>query len=707
LPDPVRVETDPPRIVLEPSAAALRAAERAELTGRELGVMWTFEDPPLDYWAESYDFEATPEWLERVRLASVRYGASFSGSFVSPNGLVMTNHHCARECIEANSTGETDYVEAGFLATTRARELECPGLYLDQLVGTEDVTERVHAASPPGALPEEAGEARAQTAADIEEECSAETEHQCQVVALYHGARYHLYEYRRFAPVKLVFAPELQAGFYGGDPDNFTYPRYTLDVSFVRAYQTGGERPAQTAEHYFRWDATGADENELVFITGNPGTTSRLITVAQLLYEQEYRHPFLIQLLDGQHALLEAIASRGEEAELSVRQQMFEIENTLKAYRGQFAGLRDTLLIGKKIRWERDLRERVAAVPSLQSEFGDVWDRMADMQRRKMALSARLNVANAQLAGAPHLSFASQLAAYITEMALPEAERSEQLRGDAGQQVENALRTPTAVDPELALQLLTLHLEIARRWLDRDDPLQAALFADDGEPPADAARRLIRATQVLDIDFRDRLMRGGPDSLAASDDPLLRFAHTAGALYDTLDARWASLVAEEAVQKERLARVALAAAESSFPPDATFTLRIADGVVARFPFNGTVAPAVTNYFGMYARSAAFGNEMPWSVPAAFERNRARIDLATPLNFVSTNDLTGGNSGSPVIDSEARIVGLAFDSNLDLLPGVFVFDTTTGRAISVHSAGILEALRDAYGARALVAELTAR
>jgi hypothetical protein len=257
------------------------------------------------------------------------------------------------------------------------------------------------------------------------------------------------------------------------------------------------------------------------------------------------------------------------------------------------------------------------------------------------------------------------------------------------------------------LHLLTLHLEIARRWLDRDDPLQAALFADEGEPPADAARRLIRATQVLDIDFRDRLMRGGPDSLAASDDPLLRFAHTAGALYDTLNARWVSLVAEEALQKERLARVALAAAERSFPPDATFTLRIADGVIARFPFNGTVAPAVTNYFGMYARSAAFGNEMPWSVPAAFERNRARIDLATPLNFVSTNDLTGGNSGSPVIDSEARIVGLAFDSNIDLLPGVFVFDTTTGRAISVHSAGILEALRDAYGARALVAELTAR
>jgi hypothetical protein len=233
------------------------------------------------------------------------------------------------------------------------------------------------------------------------------------------------------------------------------------------------------------------------------------------------------------------------------------------------------------------------------------------------------------------------------------------------------------------------------------------LFADADETPEAAAERLIRSSRVLDIDFRDRLIAGGPDSLAVADDPLLAFARDAAVLYDSLETRWAELTADEAAQKERLAAAALAAADASFPPDATFTLRIADGVVARFPFNGTVAPAVTNYYGMYGRAAAFGDQMPWTVPPAFARNRARIDLATPLNFVSTNDLTGGNSGSPMIDREARIVGLAFDSNIDLLPGVFVFDTTTGRAISVHAAGILEALRDAYGARALVTELTAR
>jgi hypothetical protein len=706
-PAPVPVETVPPHVVLEPSAAELRAAERARLDGRELGRMWTFEDPPLAYWAEAYEFEPTPEWLERVRLASVRYGEFCSGSFVSANGLVMTNHHCARACIEANSTAETDYVEAGFLAATRARERDCPGLYLDQLVSTEDVTARVHGAAPPGGTPQEVAAARAEAAAAIEEECAEETDHQCQVVALYHGARYHLYEYRRFAPVKLVFAPELQAGFFGGDPDNFTYPRYTLDVSFVRAYEPGGERPARTADHYFRWDAEGADEDELVFITGNPGTTSRLITVSQLLYEQAYRHPFLIQLLEGQRSLLQGIAAQGEEAAQSVRQQLFEIENSLKAYRGQYAGLRDTLLVGRKIRWERELRERIAATSSLAAEYGDVWLRMADLQRRKMVLSPRLNVANAQLVGAPHLSYAAQLAGYITEMSKPESDRSEQFRGEAARRVENALRTPTAVNPFVAHQLLALQLAIARRWLAPDDPLVHGLFADAEETPEAAAERLIRSSRVLDIDFRDRLIAGGPDSLAVADDPLLAFARDAAVLYDSLETRWAELTADEAAQKERLAAAALAAADASFPPDATFTLRIADGVVARFPFNGTVAPAVTNYYGMYGRAAAFGDQMPWTVPPAFARNRARIDLATPLNFVSTNDLTGGNSGSPMIDREARIVGLAFDSNIDLLPGVFVFDTTTGRAISVHAAGILEALRDAYGARALVTELTAR
>ncbi|MGH7506486.1 MAG: S46 family peptidase, partial [Longimicrobiales bacterium] len=493
----------------------------------------------------------------------------------------------------------------------------------------------------------------------------------------------------------------------GGDPDNFTYPRYALDVSFVRAYEAGGERPARTGDHFFGWDSDGAAEDELIFITGNPGTTSRIITVAQLLYEQEYRHPFLIQLLEGQRALLRDVAAAGPESEQEVRQDLFEVENSLKAYRGQYAGLLDTLLVGRKIRWERELREKVASVPTLEAEYGDVWDRLADVQRRKMALSPRLNIANLQLVGAPHLSYAGRLSNYVTEMAKPLDARAESMRGEAVRRTEAVLLTPTAVDSTIASRLLKLQLEIARRWLAPGDPLLRAVFEDPKETPEQAAVRLTNESRVLDVDFRDRIIRGGADSLAASDDPLLRFARVAAPLYAQLTEQWAKLVAEENIQAERLAAALLAAAGERFPPDATFTLRIADGVVQRYPSNGTVAPPVTSYYGMFGRAADFDNEMPWTLPETFEERRDRIDLATPLNFVSTNDLTGGNSGSPMIDRQARIVGVAFDSNLDLLPGTFVFDTTTGRAISVHARGIIEALRDVYGARALVRELTGR
>jgi hypothetical protein len=663
--------------------------------------MWTFEDPPLAYWADAYEFEATPEWLERVRLASVRYGEVCSGSFVSPNGLVMTNHHCARECIEANSTGETDYVEAGFLAATRAQERECPGLYLDQLVSVDNVTSRVHGAAPPGGTPQEVAAARAQAAAAIEEECGEETDHRCQVVALYHGARHHLYQYRRFAPVKLVFAPELQAGFFGGDPDNFTYPRYALDVSFVRAYGAN-DQPASTP-HHFQWRSEGATEDELVFVTGNPGSTSRLITVAQVLYEQQYRHPFLVHLLEGQRTLLQEMAETSPEVAQQVRQQLFEIENSLKAYTGQLAGLRDTLLVGRKIRWERELRQRVAADPQRAQRFGDLWDRMAALQAKKLEVSPRLNVANKQLIGAPHLMFAGQLVTYLRESAKPEAEQSAEFRG-AAQQIRTMLESPSPVDDALGAKLLAIQLGIATRFLSREDPLVRDLLRP-GESADEAASRLVRESRVLDPVFRSELLAGGSAAAQASTDPLIRFALVAEDAYPRLMKEWQETVAEEDVQNARLAEALFAVYGTGQPPDATFTLRISDGVVQGYPYNGTLAPAHTTIYGLYGRAAAFANEMPWTLPPNFEKANDRVDMSKPFNMVSTNDITGGNSGSPVIDREARVVGIAFDGNIEQLPNEFVFRTDAGRTVSVHSAGILEALRSVYNAAALVTELT--
>lgn len=688
---------------LQPTPGALQAAENVQLTGTELGTMWTFENAPLDYWREKYGFEATPEWLEHVRLSSVRYGRFCSASFVSPNGLVMTNHHCARRCIEGVSTAEEDLVESGFYAANRSEERVCPDLHLDQLVSTEEVTSRVQGAVPAGASATEATDAMAAERERIEEECRSSTGLECQVVSLFHGGQYHLYRYRRFAPVKLVFAPDLDAGFYGGDPDNFTYPRYTLDVAFVRAYDSDGETPASTP-NYFKWSPAGARDGDLVFITGNPGSTSRQITVSQALYEQYYRHPFTIHFLETQRDFLVWLGGTSPEAERNVRDRLFSIENSIKAYSGQYAGLQDTLLMGRKIKWERELRQRVDADASLRAQYGDLWDRMARVQAEKIRVAPRLNINNPNFVGSNEVRTAAELVRWIEAMAQPEESRPERYRGSQAAEVEQMLRSPSQPNLEVSKRLLAIRLELAQRWLQPDDPFLRRAF-EPNETPAAAAERLLNSTRVGDAEFRASLMQGGIEALNSTDDPLLRLVREMVRTHDRLQPRLAELNAEEAVQNERLAHALFAVYGTQLPPDATFTLRISDGVIAGYPYNGTVAPSKTTFHGVFDRSASFDNKRPWALPELFGRRQGAFDLATPLNFVSTNDITGGNSGSPIIDREARVVGIAFDGNIEQLPNEFLFRTETGgRTVAVHSVGIMEALRQIYRATDLVAEI---
>ncbi|MFQ5677883.1 MAG: S46 family peptidase [Gemmatimonadota bacterium] len=689
---------------LLPSPAARRASQQTRLEGLETGTMWTFENPPLSYWDSTYGFRPTSEWLEHVRLSSVRFGEICSASFVSPNGLVMTNHHCARECAEAVSDATHDHVQAGFYADSRQREILCPGLYLDQLVRISDVTDRIKGAARAGMADEAAVAAQDSAARAAEAECEADSGHTCQVVTLYHGGQYQLYEYRRYAPVKLVFLPELQAAYFGGDPDNFTYPRYDLDVAFVRAYEADSTTAAATP-HYFRWNPEGAAEGELVFITGNPGTTSRLATVSELMYEQRFRHPFILTILEGQRTLLQSIASRGPQAARAVRDNLFSVENSLKAFRGQLGGLRDTTLIGRKMLWEREFRRRVEGDPRLAAEYGDAWERMEAIQRDKFRLAPPLNVNNPDFLGGPYESVAGTLVTYLHEMAKPETERSAEFRGEELAKREALLRQPQRPDPEVAESLLALRLEIAERFLPADDPFRSLAFRA-GETPAEAARRLISGSRLMEVGYRQRLLEGGPGSLEGTGDALLGLATHMAGVYPELASRWEATTSAEQVQEERLADALFATFGTDVPPDATFTLRISDGVIRRYPYNGTFAPPYTTFYGLYARAAEFGNEMPWKLSAAFEAKRAEIDLSTPLNFVATNDITGGNSGSPVIDREARIVGVAFDGNIEQLPNEFLFRTRAARSVGVHSAGILEALRNAYGARELLSELLA-
>ena len=689
--------------VLTPPEAALRVAADAQLTGTELGTMWTFENPPLEYWRETYGFTPPAGWLDHVRLSSVRFGQICSASFVSPDGLVMTNWHCAESCAEALSSAQEDLVEAGFYAPSRAQERVCPDLWLDQLLEIEDVTARVRGAAPAGAGAVAAAEAQEAEQERIVEACEAErgAGHSCEVVTLFHGGQYQLYAYRRFQPVKLVFIPEKQAGFYGGDPDNFTYPRYNLDVAFVRAYGDD-DRPLSSPDH-FGWDADGAAEGELVFVVGNPGGTSRLITVSELLYEQSYAHPLNIAVLEAQSEFLHQIARQGPEAERAVREDLFTIENSLKAFQGQLAGLQDTLLVGRKIVWERELRERVAADPALRARFAGVWDSMAVLQARKRRVSPVLTLADAGFQGLPPTATAGGIVAVVNARALPEAQRPEELRGEALEAAAEQLASANVPPYTGFSRLVELHLELIRRYLPADHPVARAAFRG-GETTAQAAQRIFGGTRLGDPAYRRRLLAMTPAALDTVSDPLLALARAMDEAREGAPEAWEELTAAEQELEEELADAAFAVYGTDIPPDATFTLRISDGVVARYPYNGTFAPPHTTFLGLWNRARGFNNEMPWTVPPAFQGRQEALDMETPLNFVTTNDITGGSSGSPMIDAEGRIVGIAFDSNIEGVQNEFLYRAEAGRAVGVHSAGIIEALRSIYGADALVAEI---
>ncbi|TFG62051.1 MAG: S46 family peptidase, partial [Gemmatimonadales bacterium] len=414
---------------LEVPAEAREASGSIALTGTETGTMWTFENAPLDYWEETYGFRPSSEWLEHARLSSVRFGTFCSASFVSASGLVMTNHHCGRSCVDAVATPEADYLRDGFLAREKADEPACPGLQLDQLVEVSDITDQFKGSRWDEQTPEERSDAIDLLSEELEGACEQESDHVCEIVTLFNGGRYMMYEYERYSDIRLVFAPELQIGFFGGDPDNFTYPRYNLDVSFVRAYGADGQ-PAETP-HYFSWNPDGPEEGEVVFVTGHPGSTSRQITVSQYMYEREIRHPLLLAFFDQRLEALRDAASRDPELGRELSNSIFSLENTQKLFRGELEGLRSSELTARKIRWETDLRERLAASAKDASSFDGRWSAMEQIENEKAGLYPRLVIDSPNnLFASGHLQLAAGLTMYVQQMQLPEEDRGAPYRGD-------------------------------------------------------------------------------------------------------------------------------------------------------------------------------------------------------------------------------------------------------------------------------------
>ena len=662
---------------------------------KEFGTMWTFDAPPLAYWKAQYGFEADPAWLEQVRLSAVRIPGC-SASIVSERGLVMTNHHCARSCITAVSPPDSNYQELGFVAQSERDERKCPGMTADQLQSIEDVTAKVRGAVT-GTTSSRMVAQRDSAIGRIEAECGQSSGLLCQVVTFYQGGRYSLYRYRRYNDLRLVLAPEETASFFGGDPDNFTFPRFDLDLSLVRIYEN--DAPLKPA-HFLKWSEAGAGDGELVFVVGNPGSTGRLLTVAQMVYLRDVTYPVALENYAIQLEVYRELSKASEAARRRYADQIFSLENSQKAVRGYRSGLLDSTIMGRKRAFERDFRARITARPALNAKYGRAWTNITVAQRELTAFAKQARFQG--FGGSTLLGMAGNLVRLPEQAKLVGDARLPAFRGQGLERTRAALLQNQPVNLEAEKLLLAAQLRLAQKALPPTDPfLQAAL---GGRSPEVAAEALVSGSKLGSVEARQALVEGSAAAIAASTDPMIVLARTINPVATRHALRAAQLNATISANAELIGQAIFEAYGTSLPPDATFTLRISDGVVKGYPMNGTIAPYKTSLFGLYARSAEFDDRPPFDLAPRWKAARETLDLATPYNFVSTNDIIGGNSGSPVVNRKGEVVGLIFDGNIESLPNRFIFTDEVARSVSVHSRGLTEALRKVFGADRIANEL---
>jgi hypothetical protein len=665
--------------------------------------MWTFDNPPLKQWKERYNFEPTTAWLDNVRLASVRLNDGGSGSFVSPDGLLMTNQHVASGQLSKVSTREHDYVRNGFYARTPADEMKCPDLEINVLVSFEDVTKRVQGAVKAGASDSQANEQRKSEAAAIERESSTKTGLRSDVVTLYSGGEYWLYRFKKYTDIRLVMAPEEQIAFFGGDYDNFTYPRYDLDFAFFRVYEN--DQPIKT-EHYFKWSKSGPVEGEFVVAPGNPGSTNRLLTLAQLQYQRDVGNPLQMQVWTSRRDALTRYAAQGAEQARRAQAARRGLENSIKRLVGQQEGLSNPRMFARKAEEEKRLREEIARRPELQRKYAPAWDEIATAYRDLPTMAKR--IAFTVLTPSRLGTIASQIVRYADETAKPNDQRYDEFRDNRLESLKLGLFSPAPIYPDMEEAVLAAWLAEARKTLGANDPFVRAAL--EGGDPAQVAHRVVAGTKLADVAFRKSLVEGGAQAVAKSDDPLVALARRVEPVYRELRA-WNEqhILSVEASAGQKIAEARFAVYGKSVYPDATFSPRISYGRVLGYEEDTTLVPYKTTFYGLYERARGFDEKAPYDLPERWQAGAQRIELATPLNFVYTADTIGGNSGSPVINRAAEIVGLNFDSNIQKLPNRYwyVDDAEGGRAVAVHSAAIIEALRKMYDAGKLADELTGK
>jgi hypothetical protein len=600
------------------------------------------------------------------------------------------------------SPKDSNYIETGFAAANLSDEKKCPGLYVDQLISIENVTDKVRAAIT-ATTPGEQATQRSAVAGRLQTECGQATGLTCQVVSLYQGGMYSLYRYKRFSDLRLVMVPEESIAAFGGDPDNFTYPRYDLDMALLRVYENNA--PYKPTD-FLRWSANGPAENDVIFVIGNPGSTGRLNTLAQMEFLRDVGYPATLAGYKRALTIYRDLAARDTAAARLYQNQVFGLENSFKAVTGYRTGLVDSMRMAQKRAFENEFRARINADPALRARYGASWDAIAVAQRELATFNPQLRYygfgPGANAAGSQLMTMAAQIVRVASEAGKPDAQRLAAYRGPNMEAIKRALVGPRQINMALERASITAQLRAAQQELPANDPFLTTVLA--GRTPEQTAEALVSGTRLGDVETRKALVEGGPAAVAASTDPLIVLARAIDPLNRRVVARADSLNAIITSNAELVGQALFATYGTALPPDATFTLRISDGVVKGYPMNGTVAPYKTTFYGLYERASAFDYKDPFDVPKRWKDRRDRLNLATGYNFVSTADIIGGNSGSPLVNRNGEVVGLAFDSNIEGIANRFLFTTDVPRTVSVHSAGIVEAVRKMYDGGRIADEL---